>query len=97
MFSIKNLNPSCTLDPLNALRLRRASATPLPTHRPISFRQSVVTFAASHEESKHSEVDLERENDEESSNEAWKQALEAFKEAYEIYSKLDLVILVALQ
>ncbi|KAK8519380.1 hypothetical protein V6N12_025419 [Hibiscus sabdariffa] len=140
MFSIRNLNPSCTLDPLNALRLRlrlrRASASPLPpcfppslrlkppygtvslaapkglllrfcslhSHRPISFSQSVVAFAASHEESKHSEVDVERENDEESCNEAWKQALEAFKEqalkmqsvsqeAYEIYSKLALIIL----
>ncbi|KAE8662786.1 Leucine-rich receptor-like protein kinase family protein [Hibiscus syriacus] len=132
MLSIKNLNPSCTLEPLN--KLCRASASPFPpcfptslwlkpSHgrvsvaapkglvlgfcsldRRISFSQSVVAFAASHDESKHSEIDVERENDEVSSNEAWKQALEAFREealkmqnvsreAYEIYSNKALVTL----
>ncbi|EOY04450.1 Transmembrane proteins 14C, putative [Theobroma cacao] len=79
--------------------------------RRISFNQSLVAFAAaSHEESKHSEIEVEREKDEvklaseEESNEAWKQALEAFKkqalkmqsvsqEAYEIYSKKALITL----
>ncbi|GMI93090.1 fatty acid export 2 [Hibiscus trionum] len=128
MFSIKNLNPSCTLEPLS--KLSRLPASPFPPSlrlkppssrvslaapkglvldfrsfdRRISFGRSVVAFAASHDESKHSEIDVERENDEESSNEAWKQALEAFKEqaskmqsvsqeAYEIYSKKALVTL----
>ncbi|XVF29721.1 hypothetical protein REPUB_Repub15cG0146700 [Reevesia pubescens] len=77
----------------------------------LSFNQSVVAFAASHEESKHSEIEVEREKDEvrkmgseEESNEAWKQALETFKEqalkmqsvsqeAYEIYTKKALVTL----
>ncbi|XP_007033524.2 PREDICTED: protein FATTY ACID EXPORT 3, chloroplastic [Theobroma cacao] len=79
--------------------------------RRIFFNQSLVAFAAaSHEESKHSEIEVEREKDEvklaseEESNEAWKQALEAFKkqalkmqsvsqEAYEIYSKKALITL----
>ncbi|XVE84330.1 hypothetical protein DITRI_Ditri17bG0003900 [Diplodiscus trichospermus] len=77
--------------------------------RQISFSHPVVAFAASHEES-HSEIEVEREKDEvkmgseEESNEAWKQALETFKEqalkmqsvsqeAYEIYSKKALVTL----
>ncbi|XWS35418.1 hypothetical protein CRYUN_Cryun21dG0124600 [Craigia yunnanensis] len=78
--------------------------------RRISFNQSVVASAASHEESKDLEIEVEREKDEvkmgseEESNEAWKQALETFKEqalkmqsvsqeAYEIYSKKALVTL----
>ncbi|OMP04878.1 hypothetical protein COLO4_09227 [Corchorus olitorius] len=81
--------------------------------RRVSFNQSFVAFAAassSHEESKHSEIEVEREKDqaksssEEESNEAWKQALETFKEqalkiqsvsqeAYEIYSEKALVTL----
>ncbi|XVF65948.1 hypothetical protein PTKIN_Ptkin09bG0292000 [Pterospermum kingtungense] len=76
--------------------------------RRLSFNQSVVAFAASHEES-HSEIEVGSEKDEvkiveEESNEAWKQALETFKEqalkmqsvsqeAYEIYSKKALVTL----
>ncbi|XP_030466786.2 protein FATTY ACID EXPORT 3, chloroplastic isoform X1 [Syzygium oleosum] len=70
---------------------------------------SAVTFAASHEESKRSEIDVEKEKDDfetksEESEEAWKQTLDAFKEqalkmqsisqeAYEIYSKKAAVIL----
>ncbi|XP_022732851.1 protein FATTY ACID EXPORT 3, chloroplastic-like [Durio zibethinus] len=78
--------------------------------RRISFNESVVALAASHEESKHSEIEVEGENDKvemgskEESNEAWKLALETFKEqtlkmqsvsqeAYEIYSKKALVTL----
>ncbi|XVE80742.1 hypothetical protein DITRI_Ditri15bG0004700 [Diplodiscus trichospermus] len=76
----------------------------------VSFNQSVIAFAASHEESKHSEIEVGREKDEmkmgseEEPIEAWKQALEAFREqalkmqsvsqeAYEIYSKKALVTL----
>ncbi|XP_022761396.1 protein FATTY ACID EXPORT 3, chloroplastic-like [Durio zibethinus] len=79
-------------------------------NRRISFNQSVVAFAASHEESKHSEMEVEREKDEvkigseEESNEAWKQALELFKEnalmmksvsqeAYELFCEKALVIM----
>ncbi|KAK8556563.1 hypothetical protein V6N13_064584 [Hibiscus sabdariffa] len=122
MFSIKNLNPSCALEPLNtlrrvsappSLRLKPPSATLSPKgsllgfgslYRRISFGQSVLAFAASHDDSKHSEIEVERENDDGSSNEAWEQAFEAFKEqalrmrsvsqeAYEIYSKKALVTL----
>ncbi|KAG8500006.1 hypothetical protein CXB51_006442 [Gossypium anomalum] len=55
-------------------------------HSRLPFHHSVVAFAASHEESKHSEMEVEREKDElemgseEESNEAWKQALASFKE-----------------
>ncbi|XP_021290172.1 protein FATTY ACID EXPORT 3, chloroplastic isoform X2 [Herrania umbratica] len=78
--------------------------------RRISFNQSLVAFAAASHEESHSEIEVEREKDEvklaseEESNEAWKQALEAFKkqalkmqsvsqEAYEIYSKKALITL----
>ncbi|MBA0681247.1 hypothetical protein Goari_023065 [Gossypium aridum] len=55
-------------------------------HSRLPFHHSVVAFAASHEESKHSEMEVDREKDEletgseEESNEAWKQALASFKE-----------------
>ncbi|KAE8734043.1 Protein FATTY ACID EXPORT 3 [Hibiscus syriacus] len=77
-------------------------------HSRLHFNHSVVAFAASHEESKHSELEVEKEKDgvgsEEESNEAWKQALETFKEqalkmqsvsmeAYEIHSKKALITL----
>ncbi|KAH7514758.1 hypothetical protein FEM48_Zijuj11G0124500 [Ziziphus jujuba var. spinosa] len=81
------------------------SSTCLSLHR----RSSVVALAASHEESKHSEIEVEKEKDSvklgaDESKEAWKQALAHFKEqalklqsvsqeAYEIYSKKALVIL----
>ncbi|KAK8573112.1 hypothetical protein V6N13_099927 [Hibiscus sabdariffa] len=77
-------------------------------HSRLPLSQSVIAFAASHEESKHSELEVEREKDgvesEEESNEAWKQALEAFKEqalkmqsismeAYQVHSKKALITL----
>ncbi|GLT68272.1 hypothetical protein SLA2020_405200 [Shorea laevis] len=68
--------------------------------RGISFIRSIVAFAASHEESKHSEIEVEKEKEDlnfqaEESEEAWKQTLASFKkqalkmrsvsqEAYEI-------------
>ncbi|KAI4353555.1 hypothetical protein L6164_002494 [Bauhinia variegata] len=75
----------------------RSSRTPL-----------IVAFTAPHEES-HREIEVEKENDEphigsEESQEAWKQALDTFREqaskiqsvsqeAYEIYSKKAIIIL----
>ncbi|XP_031265639.1 protein FATTY ACID EXPORT 3, chloroplastic isoform X1 [Pistacia vera] len=74
-----------------------------------SVNRSIVVFSASHEESKASEIEIEKESEDlkasvEESNEAWKQTLESFKEqalkmqsisqeAYEIYSKKALIIL----
>ncbi|KHG23638.1 Ribosome-recycling factor [Gossypium arboreum] len=103
------LSPSLRLKPTSGRRVSLAAPRGLalsfrPLDRRLSFSQSVVAFAASHEESKHSEIEVEREKNEESSNEAWQRALEAFKEqalkmqnvsqeAYEIYSKKALVTL----
>ncbi|GLU17846.1 hypothetical protein SLE2022_341970 [Rubroshorea leprosula] len=77
--------------------------------RRISFNQSIVAFAASHEEPAHSEVEVEKEKEDlkllaEESEEAWKQTLASFKEqalkmqsvsqeAYEIYYKKATIIL----
>ncbi|KAL5738959.1 hypothetical protein ACOSP7_027909 [Xanthoceras sorbifolium] len=73
-----------------------------------SFNRSIVVSAASHEESKPSEIEIESDDDikrnTEESEEAWKQALASFKEqalkmqsvsqeAYEIYSKKAMVVL----
>ncbi|KAJ8753764.1 hypothetical protein K2173_000018 [Erythroxylum novogranatense] len=74
-----------------------------------SLHRPVVSFAASHEESKPSEIEVEKERDDlklgaEGSDEEWKQTLEAFKEqalkmqsvsqeAYEVYSKRAKIIL----
>ncbi|KDP21864.1 hypothetical protein JCGZ_00651 [Jatropha curcas] len=67
--------------------------------------RSIVAFAASHEESRNSEIEVEKEsNDSEESQEAWKKALDNFKEqalkmqslsqeAYKVYSKKALVVL----
>ncbi|XP_021910624.1 protein FATTY ACID EXPORT 3, chloroplastic isoform X1 [Carica papaya] len=69
---------------------------------------SLVALAASHEESKHSDVELEKEGDDdlgaEESPEAWKEALISFqeqvlrlqclsREAYEVHSKKAIEIL----
>ncbi|KAB2062593.1 hypothetical protein ES319_A10G162900v1 [Gossypium barbadense] len=102
------LSPSLRLKPTSGRRVSLAAPRGLalsfrPLDRRLSFSQSVVAFAASHEES-HSEIEVEREKNEESSNEAWQRALEAFKEqalkmqnvsqeAYEIYFKKALVTL----
>ncbi|KAK4833524.1 hypothetical protein QYF36_006486 [Acer negundo] len=74
-----------------------------------SFNRSIFVSAASHEESKPSEIEIEKDGDDinikaEESEETWKQALASFKEqalkmqsvsqeAYEMYSKKALVIL----
>ncbi|GLU14868.1 hypothetical protein SLE2022_314110 [Rubroshorea leprosula] len=77
--------------------------------RRILFDRSIVAFSASHEESKHSEIEVEKEKEDldfhaEESKEAWKQTLASFKEqalkmrsmsqeAYEMYSKRAVIIL----
>ncbi|KAL7265693.1 hypothetical protein ACSBR1_003473 [Camellia fascicularis] len=88
-------------------RMLRLGLVPLRRH---GFRnRSVFAFAASHEESKPLEIDMEKENSDlkvgaEESQEAWKQTLVSFKEqalkmqslseeAYELYSKKAMVIL----
>ncbi|OVA06070.1 Uncharacterized protein family UPF0136 [Macleaya cordata] len=69
----------------------------------------IVSFAASHEDSKHSEIEIEKTKSElevgaEESQEAWKRMLESFKEqtikmqgmsqeAYDVYYKKAMVIL----
>ncbi|KAF2306551.1 hypothetical protein GH714_019387 [Hevea brasiliensis] len=74
-----------------------------------SWSRPIVASAASHEESKHSEIEVEKENNgvelgAEESQEAWKETLASFKEqalkvqsvsqeAYEVYSKKAMVIL----
>ncbi|KAF8402479.1 hypothetical protein HHK36_010564 [Tetracentron sinense] len=74
-----------------------------------SKNRSIISFAASHEDSKHSEIEVEKEKSElemgaDESQEEWKQTLESFKEqaikmqsvsqeAYELYSKKAMVIL----
>ncbi|CAM8964708.1 unnamed protein product [Rhodiola kirilowii] len=75
-------------------------------NRHSSVSRPVVALAASHEESKHSEPEVEKEQEQgdEESQEEWKQALASFKEqalkmqsvsqeAYELYSKKATVIL----
>ncbi|KAM3382498.1 protein FATTY ACID EXPORT 3, chloroplastic [Capsicum galapagoense] len=80
---------------------------PLAQHR---FRnRSILPLAASHEESKPSDAELEKDNNDlkeeaEASEEAWKQTLASFKEqamkvqavseeAYEVYSDKAMIIL----
>ncbi|CAB4284951.1 unnamed protein product [Prunus armeniaca] len=81
----------------------------LSLHRRSLWTRPIVAAAASQEESKHPEIEVEKEKDtaklkSEESEEAWKQTLAAFKEqalkmqgisqeAYELYSKKALVIL----
>ncbi|OWM67051.1 protein FATTY ACID EXPORT 3, chloroplastic [Punica granatum] len=94
----------------SSLRLARRGQLSLSGLLPIHLRHpSVVSFAASHEESKHSDVEVEKEEDDlkreaAESEEAWKQTLDAFKEqalkmqsisqeAYEVYSEKAMVIL----
>ncbi|GAV70392.1 Tmemb_14 domain-containing protein [Cephalotus follicularis] len=81
--------------------------TSFSLHPKTPFNRSAVVFAASHEESKHPEIEVEKKSDDlgaGESEEEWKQALAAFKEqalkiqnvsleAYEIYSKKAMVIL----
>ncbi|KAG6744385.1 hypothetical protein POTOM_053105 [Populus tomentosa] len=74
-----------------------------------SLNRQIVVFAGAHEDSGHSEIEVEKESEDkklegEESEEVWKQTLESFKEqalrlqsvsqeAYEIYSKKAMVIL----
>ncbi|PNS99456.1 hypothetical protein POPTR_016G137200v4 [Populus trichocarpa] len=74
-----------------------------------SLNRQIVVFAGSHEDSEHSEIEVEKESQDkklegEESEEVWKQTLESFKEqalrlqsvsqeAYEIYSEKAMVIL----
>ncbi|KAL5550589.1 hypothetical protein UlMin_000765 [Ulmus minor] len=83
------------------------SSASISLRRPSSWNRPLVVFAASQEDSKHSEIEVEKEKGnlgEKESQEAWKEALASFKEqalkvqsvsqeAYEIYSKKALVIL----
>lgn len=85
----------------------RTGLIPLAQH---SFRNTtILPFAASHEESKPSDVELEKDNNDlkeeaEAQEEAWKQTLASFKEqamkvqavsqeAYEVYSDKAMIIL----
>lgn len=80
-----------------------------PYCREVTLNRSFVSFAASHEESKHSEVEVEKEKsdmdgEDNVSQEAWKQALASFKEqvlkmqslsleAYKVNSQKAMVVL----
>ncbi|CAK9144462.1 unnamed protein product [Ilex paraguariensis] len=81
----------------------------LPLRRPSLRNRLIFSFAASHEESNPSDIEVEEEENElkvgaEESQEAWKQALASFKEqalkmqsvsqeAYELYSKKAMIVL----
>lgn len=81
----------------------------VPLDRRASLNRLVVSFAASHEDSKHSEIEVEKEKKDldaeaKESEQAWKQTLASFKEqalkmqnlsqeAYELYSQRAMVIL----
>ncbi|XP_057971052.1 protein FATTY ACID EXPORT 3, chloroplastic [Malania oleifera] len=80
----------------------------LPLDRCYSPNRSFASFAASHEDSKPSEIEVERKSDldleAKESEEEWKQVLASFKEqalkiqsvsqeAYELYSKKAMVVL----
>ncbi|KAJ6395204.1 hypothetical protein OIU77_020464 [Salix suchowensis] len=73
------------------------------------LNRQIVVFAGSHEDSGHSEIEVEKESENkklvgEESEEVWKQTLESFREqalrlqsvsqeAYEIYSKKAMIVL----
>ncbi|KAK4359554.1 hypothetical protein RND71_021783 [Anisodus tanguticus] len=81
----------------------------VPLARRSVRNRSILSFAASHEESKPSDAELEKDNNDlkretEASVEAWKQTLASFKEqamkvqavsqeAYEVYSEKAMIIL----
>ncbi|XP_019059308.1 PREDICTED: protein FATTY ACID EXPORT 3, chloroplastic-like isoform X3 [Tarenaya hassleriana] len=80
-----------------------------PYSEEASLNRSFVAFAASHEDSKHSEIEVEKEKsdidaEDEVSQEAWKQAFASFKEqvlkmqsvsleAYKVNSQKAMVVL----
>ncbi|CAL1400408.1 unnamed protein product [Linum trigynum] len=98
-----SLRLSIDLLPPNGLRLG------LPSLRCITRLTSIVASAASRQESAHPDFEVEKNNEDldarnQESQEAWKKALESFKEqaihmkgisqeAYEVYSKKAMVIL----
>ncbi|GFP87411.1 hypothetical protein PHJA_000884800 [Phtheirospermum japonicum] len=95
--------------------LCKVSMSATPTIRGVNLRRRSVqkryvsSFAASHDESKASDIDIDKEKEDlkagaQDSQEAWQQALESFKqqalkmqsiskEAYELYSEKAIVIL----
>ncbi|KAL3615804.1 hypothetical protein CASFOL_040098 [Castilleja foliolosa] len=92
--------------------LCKASMSAIPTITGVNLRRQkryISSFAASHDESKASDIDIDKEKEdmkagEQDSQEAWQQALESFKqqtlkmqsiskEAYELYSEKAIVIL----
>ncbi|KAK1270687.1 hypothetical protein QJS04_geneDACA005826 [Acorus gramineus] len=117
---VSNLNPNIPLSPppprSGPARLPRSLAVPsiLPRllHRrcaAVVWRRGFVALAASHEESRHSEIEVENGRNELNkeaieSQEEWKRVLETFKEealkmqaisqkTYEEYSKKAMVIM----
>ncbi|KAJ8533164.1 hypothetical protein K7X08_016053 [Anisodus acutangulus] len=86
-----------------------SSSVLVPLARRSVRNRSILSFAASHEESKPSDAELEKDNNDlkretEASEEAWKQTLASFKEqamkvqavsqeAYEVYSEKAMIIL----
>uniref|UniRef100_A0A803NX30 Protein FATTY ACID EXPORT 3, chloroplastic n=1 Tax=Cannabis sativa TaxID=3483 RepID=A0A803NX30_CANSA len=115
--ALRSSPSSLCFDPLGRAHSCRLFAAPtrglasasISLHRKGSSTRQLVVFAASHEDSKHSEIEVENEKDNiklgaDESQEAWREALASFKEqalkiqsvsqeAYEVYSKKALVIL----
>ncbi|CAL0304385.1 unnamed protein product [Lupinus luteus] len=101
-FNLKT--PRFTLTPFS-----NPTSLPTLTHPPTYRNHFTVAFAASHQNSEHGEIDVEKEDSEvgggtEESQEAWQRSLDTFKEkalkfqgisqeAYEAYSKKAVVIL----
>jgi hypothetical protein len=119
-FYLKNTSPMALLSFHSLPRPRRytiasnvSTRTPalglLPLHNHKFTNRSFSAFAASHEDSKPADVEVENEDNDietgsKESEEAWKQTLASFKEqalkvqsvsqeAYELYSKKAMVIL----
>ncbi|RDX70000.1 Protein FATTY ACID EXPORT 3, chloroplastic, partial [Mucuna pruriens] len=101
------LKPRALTLSANAVPPNGLAACVLALHR---RKPLTVAFAASHQDSEHEEIEVEKGRDEglhvgsEESQEAWKQALDTFREqavkfrgisqeAYDLYSKKALVIL----
>ncbi|ESW12072.1 hypothetical protein PHAVU_008G082300 [Phaseolus vulgaris] len=100
-----NFHPLLKPRALNAAPPNALAASFLTIHR---RKPSTVAFTASHQDSEHGEIEVEKERDviagSEESQKAWKQALETFKEqaerlqgvsqdAYKLYSEKASVIL----
>ncbi|XP_027928676.1 protein FATTY ACID EXPORT 3, chloroplastic [Vigna unguiculata] len=102
---IPNFNPLLKPRALNAAPPNALAASFLTLHR---RKPLTIAFTASHQDSEHGEIEVEKEREarsgSEESQEAWKQALDTFREqaekfqgvsqeAYELYSKKAGVIL----